>query len=136
MPISKCITTVEIVLMLGLHVRKEDSMTEKITPQADEGRLLTRQERDDVYDSIPVEDGGTVGAERLAFCKAQDAKSYTAGLAEGREKALKELFTSEELHHLINGLLKAYGKDSEWEWCAFCDTALAKLEALKEGRLP
>lgn len=59
-------------------------MTEKIESQADKRRLLTRQERDDVYDSIPVEDGGTVGAERLAFCKAQDAKSYAAGLAEGR----------------------------------------------------
>ena len=37
-------------------------------------RLLTKQERDEVYDAIPITET-TMGAERSAYCKAQDAKT-------------------------------------------------------------
>jgi len=37
-----------------------------------EDRLLTKDERDEVYDA---ESFGTVGEERRAYCKAQDANA-------------------------------------------------------------
>lgn len=36
-------------------------------------RLLKKAERDEVYDSLPA--NATVGAERIALCQAQDAKT-------------------------------------------------------------
>jgi len=56
-------------------------------------RLLTKQERDEVYDTIPTTDS-TVGAERLAYCKAQDAK--TASILKAKcdkrvERTIKEI---------------------------------------------
>lgn len=63
-------------------------------------RLLTKEERDAVYDALPTD--ATCGDERMAFCKAQDAKTCQATL-----KAVGEWLS--KLYGMPNGEL-AYAR--------------------------
>lgn len=51
-------------------------------PKPDESRLLTKEERDEIYDNADIK---TCGDERIAYCKAQDTK--TAAILEPQIRA-------------------------------------------------
>jgi len=81
---------------------------ECMEPKADKNRLLTKEERDEVYDTGDYE---TVGEERIALCQAQLAKDLKFEQARV-ERIFEEIETFNPIDEILHGVMLS---PSQWQ---------------------